>query len=71
MSNSILPQADPHRDTNDGSLWSEIDLADLRASIDQGDTLEQTAKFLGRADTPKDVANKANELGLTFERQAL
>jgi hypothetical protein len=54
------------RESNDGSSWSEIDVADLKASIDQGDTLEQTATFLGRAHTPNDVAKKAADLGLTF-----
>jgi hypothetical protein len=59
---------DPHHDTNDEKPWSEADIADLRASIEHGSTLEETAAFLCRAGTPFEVARKAKELGLHWQK---
>jgi len=49
---------------NDGKEWSEMDLRDLRAAIENGATFEDAALFLCRASTVDDVAQKARELGL-------
>ena len=58
---------DPDRDVNDGVLWSEADVANLRASIEHGDTPTEAAMFLGRAGTIADVEPKAADLGLSWE----
>src|SRR5215470_14120131 len=55
-------------DANDGKPWSEMDIADLQNHVRQGFTLSETAAFLCRAGTMDDVARKASELGLTFQR---
>ena len=49
-------------DLNTGNEWSELDIADLRASRDQGDSIEQTARFLCRS--VDEIRAKAAELGL-------
>jgi hypothetical protein len=61
---------DPERDTNDGKEWSEADIADLKASLAHGTSIEETAGFLCRSGTIGDVIQKATELGLKFERKA-
>ena len=33
-------------DINSGKSWSDLDIADLRVSLDRGDSIEQTARFL-------------------------
>ena len=53
-------------DISDGKPWSEQDVADLRAAIEGGSTLEKTAAFLCRSGTWQDVARKAKQLGLKF-----
>jgi hypothetical protein len=55
-------------DIYDGEPWSESEIADLKASVAHGDTLEQPASFLCRAGTAFDVARKAKELGLKWQR---
>jgi hypothetical protein len=55
-------------DIYDGEPWSESAIADLKASVARGDTLEQTASFLCRAGTTFDLARKAKELGLKWQR---
>ena len=49
-------------DVNSGKSWSEMDLEDLRDSIDYGDTFAQAASFLCRDED--EVRQKAKELGL-------
>jgi hypothetical protein len=53
-------------DTNDGKMWSEMDVADLRTCLEAGSTLEEAAGFLRRSSTAGDVRAKADELGLTY-----
>ena len=36
---------------NDGKPWSPLDLFDLRRAIKRGDTIEEVAALLRRADT--------------------
>jgi hypothetical protein len=36
---------------NDGKPWSELDIFDLRRAIKRGDTIEEAAALLCRADT--------------------
>ena len=50
-------------DANSGEPWSEMDIQDLRASLDFGNTLADAASMLCR-DLPE-VRKKARELGLT------
>ena len=52
------------RDLNDGKEWSEMDLFDLRAAIESGETIEVVARFLCRAGTVDEIVQKAQELGL-------
>jgi hypothetical protein len=47
---------------NTGTPWSEMDIFDLRNSLDQGDTPEKVADFLCR--TLSEVWEKMTELGL-------
>ena len=49
-------------DVDSGKSWSEMDLEDLRHSIDYGDTFAQAASFLCRDED--EVRQKAKELGL-------
>ena len=49
-------------DVNSGKSWSEMDLEDLRHSIDYGDTFAQAASFLCRDED--EVRQKARQLGL-------
>jgi hypothetical protein len=48
---------------NDGKPWSALDVFDLRRAIKCGDTIEEAAALLSRADTAE-VARKAEELGI-------
>jgi hypothetical protein len=57
-------------DIYDGKPWSEQDIADLRASVETGSTIEETAGFLCRSGTADDVARKAQELGLKWRSPA-
>jgi hypothetical protein len=47
---------------NSGKSWSEMDLTDLKHSIDYGDTVAKTAEFLCRDED--EVRVKMKELGL-------
>jgi hypothetical protein len=49
-------------DVNSGKPWSEMDLSDLRDSIDCGDSFAEVALFLCRDE--HEVRAKAKELGL-------
>jgi hypothetical protein len=51
-------------DIYDGADWTEMDIADLKAAIESGRSIEEAAKFLCRADSVNDVARKCEELGL-------
>jgi hypothetical protein len=57
----------PDHDLNDDEPWSEEDVRDLENHIRQGASLEETAEFLCRAGTVEAVAEKAKELGFTFQ----
>jgi hypothetical protein len=50
-------------DANSGEPWSEMDLEDLRHSLDYGNTFAATARFLCRDED--EVRHKARALGLT------
>jgi hypothetical protein len=43
-------------DIYDGADWTEMDIEDLRASIEFGRSIEEAASFLCRADSVDDVA---------------
>jgi len=58
----------PDHDVNDGQPWSEEDIRDLENHIRQGASLEETAEFLCRCGTVEAVAEKAKQLGLTFQQ---
>jgi hypothetical protein len=49
-------------DVNAGEPWSDMDVADLIASLDYGDTFAQAASFLCREED--EVRQKARALGL-------
>ena len=54
-------------DIYDGADWTEMDIEDLRAAIEGGATIQETADLLCRADNVDDVARKCEELGLKAE----
>ena len=49
-------------DANSGEPWSEMDIKDLRASLDFGNTYADAARMLCRDED--EVRQKAKELGL-------
>ena len=49
-------------DLNSGKPWSTMDLADLRRSLADGDSIGETARFLCR--DVEEIRAKAIELGL-------
>jgi hypothetical protein len=51
-------------DIYDGADWTAMDMDDLRAAIEHGRSIEETAEFLCRSGSLDEVARKANELGL-------
>jgi hypothetical protein len=51
-------------DIYDGAEWTEMDIDDLKAAIPAGDSVEEAAQFLCRADSVEDVRRKCRELGL-------
>jgi hypothetical protein len=51
------------RPLNEGEPWSQVDLSDLRASFEFGDSVEQAAELLGRS--VDEVAAKLRELDLS------
>jgi len=50
-------------DANSGKPWSEMDLEDLRHSLDYGNTFADAANFLCRDED--EVRQKSRALGLT------
>jgi hypothetical protein len=54
-------------DIYDNAPWSEMDIEDLKNHVAHRATIEETAEFLCRARTWKDVAAKAKELGLKWQ----
>ena len=54
-------------DANSGEPWSEMDIQDLRASLDFGNTLADAASMLCREED--EVRQKARELGLVERRK--
>ena len=57
-------------DIYDGTPWSEDDVTDLRAAIENGSTPEEAAGHLCRAGSADDVMRKAAELGLRWQHDA-
>ncbi|MGY3610123.1 MULTISPECIES: hypothetical protein [unclassified Bradyrhizobium] len=51
-------------DIYDGPEWTEMDIDDLKASLEHGSTIEEAAGFLCRSCNVDDVARKAAELWL-------
>lgn len=51
-------------DIYDGADWTDMDLDDLKAAIENGRSIEEAAQFLCRADSVDDVARKVEELKL-------
>jgi hypothetical protein len=47
-------------DIYDGADWIEMDIEDLKAEIESGRSIEETAQFLCRADSVDDVARKCD-----------
>jgi hypothetical protein len=56
------PDDDDLPNLNTGQPWSENDVRDLRAAIENGDLLHEIANYLCR--TKREVREKARELGL-------
>jgi hypothetical protein len=54
-------------DLNAGKDWSELDLSDLKACSEQGDSVTEAASFLCRS--REETRAKADELGLTLHWQ--
>jgi hypothetical protein len=54
-------------DVNSGEPWSEMDIQDLRASLDFGNTYADAASMLCRDED--EVRQKAKELGLIERRK--
>ena len=54
-------------DANSGEPWSEMDIQDLRASLDFGNTLADAASML--CSEEDEVRQKARELGLVERRK--
>lgn len=57
-------QAGSVMDIYDGADWTKMDIADLKAEIEAGHSIEEAAEFLCRADSVDEVERKARELGL-------
>jgi hypothetical protein len=58
------------QDIDDGAPWSEMDIEDLKNSVQHGYSPEWVAEFLCRSGTVGDVRKKAEELGLQFKTKA-
>ena len=56
-----------YADKNDGKPWSQEDIEDLRACIDSGLTIAETATALSREGTIEDVLSTAKAQGWKFE----
>jgi len=55
-------------DYDDGEPWTEVDVRDLKLSLQDDNTIEEAAIFLRRSGTVDDVRRKAEELGLSCSR---
>jgi hypothetical protein len=66
-----MPEDIQKIDMNDGKLWSEMDVTDLKNSLTHGNTIEQAAIFLCRSGTIDEVRRKAEELGLHYRSEPL
>jgi hypothetical protein len=55
-----------YADANDGKPWTKKDLEDLKASIDSGLTISQTATALAREGSIEDVLQTAEKYGWKF-----
>ena len=55
-----------YADANDGKPWTQQDLEDLRACIDSGLTVSQTAAALSREGSIEDVLETADKNGWKF-----
>jgi hypothetical protein len=54
------------KDIYDGEPWTEMDIRDLAAALQSGDTIEDAAHHLCRSGTVDEVRRKAEELGLNY-----
>ena len=63
---SMAPTANKPKklDAHDGEPWTEMDIEDLTAALNYGDTIEEAARHLCRSGTVEDVRRKAEELAL-------
>lgn len=57
------------RDIYDGADWTEMDIEDLKASLEHGTTVDEAAEFLCRSGTIDEVERKARELNLPIRKQ--
>ncbi len=57
-----------YADANDGQPWTEQDLKDLKACIDSGLTVAQTATALSREGTIEEILEVAREHGWAFQK---
>lgn len=57
------------RDVKDGQPWSEMDILDLQHVLALGQSIEETARFLGRSGTIGEVRRKAKEQRLLVNRR--
>ena len=55
-----------YANARDGKPWTEQDLADLKRSIEAGQTIAATATFLSREGTVGDVVKTAEANGWYF-----
>ena len=55
-----------YADANDGKPWTQQDLEDLRASINSGLTVSQTAAALSREGSIEDVLETGKRHGWKF-----
>ena len=55
-----------YANARDGKPWTAQDLADLKCSIEAGQTIAATATFLSREGTVGDVVNTAEAHGWHF-----
>jgi hypothetical protein len=58
-------------DICDDEPWTEMDVEDLTAALQSGDTIEEAAQFLCRSGTVDEVRRKAEELGLSYNGHTL
>jgi len=57
-----------YADANDGKPWTKRDLEDLRACIDSGLTVSQTAAALSREGSIEDMLRVAHRHGWAFHK---